>query len=153
MMNPDMPKWIFASVCKFFSEEAQTLSLPFFAEGADDPKSEVYQKTNLSSRVDGPMVVEHSGSTTYRVDIQGLLTEIGRRRNAYQLHDEAGKIAEAMRGGIPVYKIPEDPTTSIGCLLPDPRTMESVRIVNLGDLSVSSKIRQISVVGKFYIEN
>jgi hypothetical protein len=153
MMNPNMAKWIFASVCKFFSEEVTELSLPFFAEGADDPKSEVYQNTNLSSRVDGPMIVEYSGSTAYRVDIQGLLTEVGKRRPAYKLHDDAGKIAEAMRGGIPVYQIPEAPEQVVGCLLPDPRSVESVRIVNLGDLSVSSKVRQISVVGKFYIED
>jgi hypothetical protein len=153
MMDPNMPKWIFASICKFFKEEADLLSLPYFAEGADDPSSEVYQQTNLSSRVDGPLITEYSGSTSYRVDIQGLLTEIGKRRNGYQLHDEAGVIAEAMRGGIPVYQIPEAPEQVVGCLLPDPRSMESVRIVNLGVLSTSSKIRQISVVGKFYIEN
>lgn len=153
MMNPNMPKWIFASVCKFFSEEANLINLPYFAEGADDLSSEVYQRPNLSSRVDGPMVMEHSGSTYYRVDVQGLLTEVGKRRDGYQLHDEAGTIAEAMRGGIPVYQIPEAPEQVVGCLLPDPRSMESVRIVNLGLLSTSSKIRQISVVGKFYIEN
>lgn len=157
MMNPNIPKWVFGSLCKFFSEEAANISLPFFAEGADDPTSEVYQKTNLSMRMDGPMVVEHSGSTVYRFEVQALLTEVGKRRAGYALHDEAGTIMEAMRSGIPIFQIPYVPSggdspTQVGCLLPDPRTMESVRVVVLGDLSVSSKVRQISVVGKYYIE-
>lgn len=151
-MNENMPKWIFASLCKFFNETAITLGLPFYAEGADDPTSEVYQSTNLSFRVDGPMVVESSSLSWYRVETQGLLTEIGRPTNRYSLHGQAGEVAKAMRGGIPVYQIPESPATLVGCLFPDPSTRDSVRVVNLGMLSASSKVRQISVIGKYFIE-
>lgn len=152
MMNANIPKWVFGSLCKFFDAEATNISLPFYAEGADDPSSQVYQRTNLSLRMDGPQVYEYSGSTVYRFEVQALLTEIGIRRGGYALHNDAGTMMEAMRSGIPIFQIPNSPLVQVGCLFPDTRTSESVRVVVLGDMSVSSKVRQISVLGKYYIE-
>lgn len=153
MLNPDIGKWVFASLAKFFSQQATALSLPFFAEGADDANSEVYQNTNLSMRVDGPVVHENSGWQEYRFEVQGLLTQVGVPSNVYTPYDRAGTIAEAMRSGIPIYKIPDNPSELFGCLLPDTRATETVRVVNLGILSDSSKVSQISVVGKYQIES
>jgi len=150
-MNPGVPKWCIGSIAKRFKVLTTTLSIPLYVEGLDTPTEEDYQNTNLSVRVDGPTVVEGSNWTTYRVSVQGLVTFVG-DKDAYTLHDYAGSVAEVLRGVIPVYQIPDDVSIQVGCLDIDPRSVESVRLVNLGRVSQSSNVRQISVIGDLILD-
>lgn len=146
-----VPKWIIASLAVAFKALADDLGIPLYVEGIDSPTEEDYQNTNLSLRFDGPAPIEGSNWTTYRVTVQGLVTAVG-DNSAYTLPDYAGRVAEVMRGVIPVYQYPEDPAAHIGCLDIDPRTVESVRLVNLGRVSASSNVRQISVVSSLILD-
>lgn len=151
MMNPFIPKWTIASIavaCKVLTDE---LEIPLYVESIDTASEEDYQNTNLSVRVDGPSVIEGSNWTTYRVNVQGLVTMVG-DHDAYLLHDYAGQVAELLRGVIPVYQFPEEPLIQIGCLDIDPRTLESVRLVHLGRVSASSNVRQIAVVAALILD-
>jgi hypothetical protein len=150
-MDPNIPKWVVSSVAEFLKQEAAVVGLPFFAEGLDDPESPVYKADNLSFRIDGPSFREGSGTTIYRFELQALLTEVG-LHNRLKLHTNAGAVCEALNNPIPIYNYSEDPPVFIGCFAPDPRSTEPVRIVNLGVVSVSSKVRQIAVVGKYFLE-
>lgn len=146
-----MPKWIIASLAKRFKVLTDSLGIPLYVETIDNPTEEDYQNTNLSLRVDGPTPVEGSNWTTYRVSVQGLVTAVG-NRNAGVLHDYAGEVAEVMRSVIPVYQIPESVATQVGCLDIDPRSVESVRLVNLGRVSSSSNVQQISVISDLILD-
>jgi len=150
-MNPNIPKWTIASLAKHMRVLTTALSIPLYVEGVDSPTEENYQNTNLSLRVDGPAVIEGSNWTTYRVAVQGLVTFVG-DKTAYDLHDYAGQVAEVLRGVIPVYQIPESVATQVGCLDVDPRSVESVRLVNLGRVSTSSNVRQISVIAELILD-
>lgn len=149
--NAKMPKWIFASLCKHFNDVATGLGIPFYAEGLDDETSNVYQNTNLSLRVDGPVTHEGSSLDYYRVEVQGFLTGIG-EVPGYTLHDYAGTVAESLRGVVPVYQIPEAPLVQVGCLDIDKKAVESVRIVNFSRVSTSSNVRQIAVVARLVLD-
>lgn len=150
--NPDVPKWIYASLVKHFSTVASNLGLEYYPEGLDDPTSEVYQNSNLSLRVDGPMSMEGSSLTDHRVEVQAFLTIIG-DQNFYTVFDYAGTVAQELRGVIPVYTIPEAPAVQVGCLDIDRSTEESVRLVNFNRVSTSSKVRQIAVVARLLYES
>lgn len=154
MYNANVPKWIYASLCKHFNTVAAGMSIPFYAEGLDDETSEVYQNTNISFRMDGPLSYEGSSLTDHNVDLQLFLTAVGELESGYDVWDYAGTLAEALRGVIPVYQIPESPATQIGCLDLDPRrAVESVRIVNFSRVSTSSNVRQMAAVARLLYES
>jgi len=157
-MNPKIPANVIASLAKrfktlttIFTSETTPTPFPLYVEGVDSATEEDYQNTNLSLRVDGPTVIEGSSWTTYRVSVQGLVTAVG-DRTAYDLHNYAGRVAEVLRGVIPVYDIPDNPLVQVGCLDIDPRSVESVRLVNLGRVSQSSNVRQISVIADLILD-
>ena len=151
--NPDLPKWIHASLMKHFKTVADGIGVEYYAEGLDDPTSDVYQNTNLSLRIDGPWSREGSSLTDYWVEVQAFLTVIGDLENHYTVLDYAGTVAQSLRGVIPVYQIPESPLTQVGCLDIDRETVESVRIVNFSRVSESSKVKQISVIARLVYES
>lgn len=146
---------IYGSLAKHFNNLASsTLQIPFYAEGLDDEDSEVYQNTNLSLRVDGPLTLEGSSLTDHRFEVQAFLTLIGKDvSNIYLGPNYAGLVAKSLRGVIPVYDIPSNPSTQVGCLDIDRSSVESVRIVNFGRVSTSSKVRQIAVVARLLYES
>lgn len=152
MFNPKIPVWVYGSLCKYFDTVAAGLGIPFYAEGLDDIKSLVYQNTNISFRLDGPLVDEGSSLTDFRFEVQLFLTVIG-RTNQYEIHNIAGQLAEAVRSVIPVYQIPDDPLVQVGCLDHDLSAVENVRMVNFSRVSTSSNVRQIALVSKLMYES
>lgn len=138
---------ITGSLSKFFKTVADGLGIEFYSEGLDDETSEVYQNTNLSLRIDGPWSIEGSSLVDYHVEVQAMLTGIG-EDDGYALTDYAGAVAEALQSTIPVFDIPANPSEEVGCLDIDPGTVDSVRIVNFGRTSTSSKVRQFGVIAR-----
>ena len=150
--DPKTIAYIHGSLAKHFKTVADGLGIPFYSEGLDDPTSEVYQNTNLSLRVDGPMVMEGSSLTDYRVEVQAFLTFIGKSGH-YDNLDYAGTVAEALRSTIPVYDLPNATPTQVGCLDLDRSSVESVRLVNFSRVSTSSNVRQIALVSRLLYES
>jgi hypothetical protein len=151
-MDPRIPVQVLASLAKRIKTFTSTIgSMVLYVEGVDTPTEEDFQRDNLSLRVDGPTVIESSSWTTYRVSVQVLVTAVG-DRTAYGIHQTAGKVAEVLREVIPVYDIPGNPLVQVGCLDIDPRTPESVRLVNLGRVSQSSNVKQISVIANLILD-
>ena len=153
-----MPRWMFASVTKHFSDVAATMpELKYYVEGIDEPEIADFQSDSMLFKMDGPIAHQGSGIEWYNVEIMVLLTDIIEltNDNAYDIYRWAGIVQGSMlndsiqilRKGTGV----EDDQSLIGCLEPDTSVRNNVRVVSYGQIDKDLRIKQISINGRFVL--
>lgn len=157
-MNLNLPRWVFSSMAKKFSEVAATIPLNYFVQGVDEPESRDFQVDSALFRMTGPVAYQSAGDEEqYQIELMILLTDIIQLTNdeAYSIYKWAGVFQAAMLDVLPVYKYgtgPEDDDSLIGCLQPDPKLKNNVRIVDYGQIDKDLRIRQCSINGRFILD-
>ncbi len=157
MSNPNIPRWVMASLTDLFKEVSDDLNLHYFVEGVDEEEPEDFNRNSALFRMNGPDVKLGGGTETHRLELQILLTNLPNvpSENAYEPYRWAGAFQETMLGPLPIYKYgtgPEDDQSLIGCLEPDPNILDYVRIVSYGQIDKTSRVRQLSVNGRFVLQ-
>lgn len=156
MPNPNMPRWVMASLCDLFKTTADGINLHFFVEGIDEEEPEDYDRSSALFRMNGPDVKLGGGTETHRLEIQILITILPiANSNAHPPYNWAGAFQEVMLGPLPIYKYgtgPEDDQSLIGCLEPDPNVLDNVRIVSYGQLNKTARVFQMSVNGRYILQ-
>jgi hypothetical protein len=157
-MNANLPRWMFSSMAKHFSGVAATKSLNYYVEGVDEPETQDFQNDTSLFKMDGP--VAHQGSKGvewYSVEIMILLTDIIQltNDNAYSIYEWAGAFqASMLNDALQVFRYGtggEDDQTLIGCLEPDPRVKNNVRVVPYGQVDKDLRVKQVSINGRFVL--
>ena len=156
-MNPNLPRWIFASLNGHFDSVASGLSVRFHVEGVDEDEALDFTSDNILFRLNGPFADIGIGLEIYRVETQILLTDIIETTggNPYDIYVWAGKYQEAMLEAIPIYRRgngAEDDDSLIGCLNPDFRRKDPIRVVSYGEVDRDARIKQVSVNGLHILE-
>lgn len=154
--DPNLPRWIVASLTQYFKDVADGLNLHYFVEGIDEEEPEDFNRSSALFRVNGPDARLGGGKEIHRLELQILLTNLGNTQgDAYEPYRWAGKFQQVMLGPLPIYKYgtgPDDDQSLIGCLIPDPLVLDFVRIVNYGQMNRTARVYQISVNGRFILE-
>jgi hypothetical protein len=154
-MDENWPRWIMASVAKYFSDTALTIPLPLLVDGIDEREEEQLHYDHAELRVSGPHPTELSKDYfKLLVDINVLLTELMDRPNAYDLQTWCGIMAKAMEGPINIYKYGNetgDDSSWVFCLTPFNSRIEPNRILHFGQLGKIDRIRQSMIDGHFIV--
>lgn len=160
-MDHNLPRWIFSSCAKHFGTVAATIpTIKYHVQGVDEPEIENFQNDSALFIMDGPVAYYGSnGVEWYRVELCILLTDIIQRTgdSAYAIYEWAGKFQASMLNDMINIKkfgsgADDDPTTLIGCLVPDNRLSNNVWVHNYGQLDKDLRIKQVAVTGRFILE-
>jgi|WetSurMetagenome_2_1015567.scaffolds.fasta_scaffold24663_3 hypothetical protein len=154
-MNKDWPRWIMASVAKYFSTTCGTIPLPLLVDGIDERISEDVHYDHAELRINGPLITELSKNYfKILVDVNVLITELMTSNSAYDLQTWCGVIAKAMDGPINIYKYGNedgDNSSWVMCLVPCRDNVPPNRVMNFGQLGRSDRIRESMIDGHFVV--
>lgn len=157
-MNTNLPRWMFSSMSKHFSDVAATIPLNYYVEGVDEPESGDFQNDSVLFKMDGPIAHQGSGDVEwYTVEFMILLTDIIQltNDNAYDIYAWAGVFQGSMlNDALGIYRKGtggEDDQSLIGCLEPDPSVRNNVRVVSYGQIDKDLRIKQVSINGRFIL--
>ncbi len=161
-MNINLPRWLFSSVAKHFSDLATIIpELRFYVEGIDEPEIGDFQNDSMLFKMDGPIAHQGSGGVNsvewYTLEIMVLLTDIIQltNDNAYDIYKWAGIIQGSMlNDNIQIFRFGtgvEDDQSLIGCLEPDTSVRNNIRTVSYGQIDKDLRIKQVSINGRFIL--
>lgn len=154
-MDENCPRWIMASVAKYFSDICVGIPLPLLVDGIDERTSEELHYDHAELRITGPYITELSKDYwRLLIDVNILLTELMVRENVYDLQTWCGKIAAAMDGPINIYKYggeTGDDSSYVFCLTPLNGRIDPNRILHFGQLGRTDRIRQSMIDGHFVV--
>ena len=132
MVNRDWPRWIFASISKWFSDRRN--GVPLYLEGFDI--QQVPPKDWAELRMNGPFFRNPSHNYwVVSVDVNILLQITPDNEDNHKLWRIAGIFLDAMQGEIPVYKYGDtenDDQSLFGCLAIEPVKDEEIVLANFG---------------------
>ena len=163
-MNANLPRWMFSSMAKHFDDVSATISSPtitYFVQGVDEPLPGDFQADSALFRMDGP--VAHQGSSDeewYAVEIMILLTDIVQTTNdnAYDIYEWAGVFqASMLNDALQIFRYgdpasdPQNDSSLIGCLEPDPSLRNNVRVFSYGQIDKDLRVKQVSINGRFIL--
>jgi hypothetical protein len=140
MINPDWPRWIFASVSQHFEAAVVT---QLFMDGTHRP-------TELPSvfaefRQTGPFFKALNGDEYETRVVINLLYKISMQENNFHTkHTVAGDLASGFTDTIPLFQI-GDPDVQIGCLQLD----SGPRILHYGQIEKELALEQGTVEGTY----
>lgn len=156
-MNLNLPRWIFSSMAEHFRTLAPS-GVEYYVEGVDEEEALNFQNNSMLFRMDGPIAFQStSGEEWYKIEIQILLTDIvaTTNDNAYDIYTWAGIVqGDMLNNSLPVYRYGnggEDDDSLIGCLEPDTSVRNNVRVASYGQIDRDSRVKQVSVNGKFVL--
>lgn len=141
MLNQNWQRWIFASLCKHFDNNKQTLSL--FIEG---------QHRNIEGdfaelRILGPNFTEVSKKYWYiTVTVNILIQTVINETDFHKQSKDIGIISAAFTN-VDVYKYGYDDTL-LGCL----ELLDAITVNNFGQIDPAVKLLQATVEGTYQMD-
>lgn len=151
--DPNLPRWIFASVSNHFKTIADANNLPLLIEGIEDRTSEKIRLTDHAElRINGPIINEISRNyykifVNVNILIQSMMTE----QNAYILMQNCGVMLSGMRP-FDVFKFgigPDDDDSYVGCLTLRDELSQPFGVNHFGQLKEDVRLRESIVTGHF----
>lgn len=149
-MNPNWPRWIFASLSKHFYDRRGGYA--FYIEGQERDVPAPPQLIEL--RVDGPYATELTMNHWRLYTEVSVLVQCTKDMADYHLiHRITGLVAAAFTD-LPVYKYgdgDDDDQTQFGCmqLIQDIGRRERIQINNFGQISQDVPLLQSSIEGHY----
>lgn len=152
-VNPNLARWLFASIMKHLEAVAIANSHPIIKEGVDT-RTDAILKSKLwaEARITGPFTRElQGGEYEVNVDANVLLTT-NDPINGYEIVRVAGLYQEALSSPIPVWNygaltgdyVQGQPDTQVllGCLMNSPGRKEMIGVYHFGQVNKTDPIRQ-----------
>jgi hypothetical protein len=144
----EWPRWIFASIAKYFKDVAKDTNLVVLIEHLDERVEELMAASDtMEVRITGPYIKQlASGEYNVQVAVNILFTSRydGVAKNAYKVLDNVGIIVAAMKGPISVYN---SINTFLGCLTIPQR--QSIMADNYGQIDTSDRVKATEVEVKY----
>lgn len=149
MLDPNLPRWLYASVSKFMKENTGN-TITFF-EGTDrddDPKD------GVEFRMDGPRYSELSrGYWNVWIAVNFLVSHTLNNREFHKIHTTAGVLTSALDNAIPVFKFgngPNDnPLEKIGCLTVIHDKFNRIQVNHLGQVEKDLRLQQATIEARY----
>jgi hypothetical protein len=160
--DPNLARYIFASVATYLKATATDNDLPVVVEGLDERTEAFLESTDhVEIRVNGPFSQELA-KDCFRlwVDANVLLTSrMDANKNGYTIQRLAGIFQAAMDASIPIWNYgdqpgdfdPLDPATQkhLGCLSPRTQTSESIKVLHFGQVEKTDRVKQSIVDARY----
>jgi hypothetical protein len=147
-MDPNLPKWVQASLCLIMKAVADDESVEFFSEGVDEETPKAFQRNSILLRINGPSILR-SQSDSYSIQVQVVVTDlVTPKKNSYEHFQRVGAIASKLEESLPINRH-GDGGTLVGCLSPERGSREVVKIVHFGQVDDAVKVRQSAVLANF----
>ncbi len=154
--NPSWPKWIQASIAKYFKTVANNNNYVSLVEELEERTTEFMESPQrLEIRMNGPFV-RNASANYYLMDVDVNILIFSHMDdtddNVYDGIDIAGIMAEAASGPIPVYQLGNlvgDDGSQLGCLT---MTRDGVKVFHFGELTRQDRLRQFSVDAGYKLE-
>lgn len=150
-MNPNLPRWIFASAAKHFDGYKGDCYLHIEGVGQRDADSRRVFWAEF--RLDGPY---ETGGTAieenYTVEINVLICASIEEKYAYRIQDLQGRFGAAFTACIPVRRYgdgPQDDSSLVGHLQLLTAGSEKLMISNFGKIGPNTDIKQGSIEGHY----
>ena len=144
--NKNWPRWIFASLTKWFDDHRDGVEM--YVEGDDANLSALADY--IEFRFNGPMM-EESSKGWWRIDVIINILVVSKRndRSLHTLPTNLGKVAAAFTTNIPIYKfgnnVDDNRTELLGCMT----LFDSIEITQLGQVEPNVKELQAMVQGHY----
>lgn len=151
-MNPNWDRWIFASICKFFTDRADGLIM--YVEGTEHPAPT--EASYVEIRTTGP-ITKQLTSNSFKLDviINALINVLGEHGDNHLIYRITGKIASIFQSCIPVFKFgdtaDDNPTIQIGVLQLTPNGGRDIETSHFGQVAPDVKLLQSTVEGAYKI--
>lgn len=150
MINPNWPRWIFASVAKHLRDVATADNHKSLLEGTDERTKAILESDLwVEHRITGPFIQQQHGQHRIWVDSNVLLHT---SRKDFEVQRISGLYAEAYSRPIQVWNygklagdyVAGDPSTQVllGCLTPKPTKAENISVFHFGRIEATDKVRQ-----------
>ncbi len=144
--DKNWPRWIFASLCKHFDDNRQTVKL--FIEGADNDLSA--ETDYFEFRMNGPLIREMSKDFwKFEVVVNILIIHKFDNKSIHTLHNLVGIASAAFQNCIPVFKYgvgPDDNRLAqLGSFVLDTQGQNGVEANHFGQVGSDTKEMQSSV--------
>lgn len=157
-MNPNLPRWCFASLAKHFAGVADSINLNYHVQGVDEAEIGDFQDDSALFIMDGP--IARTGSKDYEwytLDLCIVLTDIVKTTGdrAYAIYEWGGVFqASMLNDRLQIFKYgdgPEDDGSLIGCLELDKSLRNNVWLHNYGQVDKDLRVKQASANGRFIL--
>ena len=150
-MNENWPRWLFASITKFFDTNKSTLSMYF--EGLE--RNSFQDLPNfVEVRIDGPYFTEVSkGNWKTYVEVNALVQSHISETDFHKIHKDVGKVVTIFDNSIPLYKYGDD-SSLFGCLDLLQSRSERIQVSHFGQIDPDKRLMQATVEGHYqtYLE-
>jgi len=152
MINPNWPRWVFASVSKHFIDIIEATDTKVYVEGDDRNTNEF--KTFIEFRMDGPTEKRLTKiESDLRIEISLLVTTMKDDKDAHILERYIGNASLGFTTGISVFRFgdspdPENPLFE-GCLTLETESKRALIISKFGLVQTDLPVLQ-ATLNAFY---
>lgn len=147
-MDPNLPRWVQASISLIFETVATAEAVEFFVEGVDEETPAAFQRDSLLLRINGPTTLR-SQSDSYSIQVQIVVTTLStQKRNSYDHFQRCGVLASKLEESLPINRYGGD-NSLVGCLSPERGSRDIVKITHFGQVDDAVKVRQSAVLANF----
>lgn len=151
-INRNWPRWIYASVAKYFTDFCATNNLQLYIESAPIDKKSVQDWIEL--RIDGPNFSGRSaGEWGVTIEINIVISSAKDQVNGYRIFQNQGIVLEALTTAIPIVKLGvgvDDDQSVITCLQLKTESKEKLKNSNFGQIDPTTQLMQCMIDGIFY---
>lgn len=144
--NKHWPRWIFASLTKWFDDHKSGVFMYVEGDDADTGGQQDY----FEFRMNGP-ICEESSKGWWRFDVMINILVVSKRNNTstHTIYSNVGVVAAAFETNIPIYKfgngVDDDREELLGCMV----LVDTIEITHLGQVNPDLKEQQSMVEGHY----
>lgn len=155
-LDPNMVRWIVASVRTFFNSRRGDYHLYYENVGKKDLKDSNGRPITVYGqlRIDGPYIrTPTSNETQYEIEVNVLCQSNVDNTNADVIEAMLGQFVTAYEYAIPVMKYgngpSDDRTVQVGCLVQIADKGEQIRVNRFGQANPDTPLAQASIDGSY----
>lgn len=148
----NLPRWCFASTSKYITDHSG-INVVNFVEGTD--RKDILKDT-VEFRMDGPRLHEQSkGQWQIWIAINMLVSTTMNNQDFHEKHRILGKLVNALRGPIPVFKLGDGPKDNreelVGCLTVIQDRFNRIQVNHFGQIDQTVRLEQATVEARYFM--
>jgi hypothetical protein len=150
LINENIPRWIRASISKYFNDTLKG-KLPVFVEGMDlRPGGTEFCEV----RLDGPTFKQYGSKWKVSIHLSVLIQMIFDDSDIYKIDRETGKVVAAFPTTLSIFRLgngPDDSNEYLDCLSVISEGGEDIVVIPYGKIAASTNLMQTTVGAHYYM--
>lgn len=149
-MNPNWPRWLWASFTTHFATHFEANALPHFVEGDDRPDPS--PKDFVEIRMDGPRIWKQPGRYRLYVPVNILIQSTMDDDDTHRIFRTAGVVVEGFADSIGIFKLGngvEDDQSLSFCMSLMQDKLNPLKVNHFGQIDATLRLQQATVEGHY----